>query len=219
MSIVGIFTRAQPLIGGVFFDAVLNESTELVTEVTEFPIENGSVGNDHALQRPLRLTMRVGVSDNPFRALREAASSLPGALPGAGRALTGVGAGVAGGAAIGAVGDPAIAGLAVGAANAAFQAGRSQTRGGNALEAIREIQRKNEIIDVVGTKREYAGCIITNTRQETTKENEQGLELVVELQQMLFINSTIDEGGARNPDDTAATQGAETENLGRLNPQ
>lgn len=215
MSIVGIFTRSQPLIGGVFFDAVLSEATELVTEVTEFPIEDGSVGNDHALQRPLRITMRVGISDNPFRALREAASSFPG-----GGALTGIATGVAGGAAIGAAGDPAIAGLAAGAASAAFLAGRAQTRSQSALEELRDIQRRNTIIDVVDSKgKEYPRCIITNTRQETTKENEQGLELVVELQKMLFINSTIEEGGARNPDDTASTQGAETENLGRLNPQ
>lgn len=176
MSIVGIFTQARPQIAGQYFDAVLEESTELITDVTEFPIETGQTGSDHAVQRPLTITMRVGVSDNQSRAARQ--SPVTGNLVGAG-----IGAGLS------QVQEElaVAAGLGVSITNAARLAGRAATRSQNALDSIREIQRRNELINVVGAKREYRDCLITNTRQETNKENEQALELVVELRQLIIV--------------------------------
>lgn len=91
MSLVGVFSQSRPSIGGEYFDAVLEESTELQTDISEFPLEDGSVGNDHAVHRPLRLTMTIGVSDNPFRVARAKAGEAAGALAGVG---VGVGAGL-----------------------------------------------------------------------------------------------------------------------------
>ena len=222
MSLVGIFTRSRPNIEGIFFDAVLSESDEMITEVTEFPIENGTVGNDHALQRPMMITMRVGISDNPFRALREAASSGVDSdiVANAISSGTGIGASLGAGAIAGALGsNAALGGLAAGAINAAYLAGQDVTRSENALEAVRTIQRQSLIIDIVTSKKEYKGCIITRTFRETTKENEQGLELVVELQQMLFLDSNVEAARVPAPNDTADTQGRPTDNLGIVNPR
>lgn len=217
MSIVGIFTQQRPRFydpasdTGLYFDATLQESTELQTDVTQFPIENGTVGNDHAVQRPLFIEMRVGITDNQFRALRAQAGDVGGAALGnLGGAAVGAGVGQLSGA------GSAAAGLIAGNASAAYQAGQATTRSQNALEAIREIQRRNILINVVGAKTEYRNCLITSTRQETNKENEQALELVVELRQLI----TVSPGGrdAAVPTDTAATQAQPTENLGRLSP-
>lgn len=205
MSIVGIFTTAQPSIHNVAFDATLEEVTELTAEVTEFPIENGSIGNDHAVIRPLKLVMRVGISDNPVRAL---ARETRGLSP-----LIGIGAGSA-------VAEleelAAAAGLGFSLVNAAFTAGRAATRSQSALDAVRELQRSLSLFNVVTLKRQYKGCLITSTYQETTPENEQGLELVVEMQEMLIINSRINKAKTPALEDTAQTQAQETTNLGRL---
>lgn len=223
MSIVGIFSRNQPSIGGFVFDAILEESTELETFVTEFPVETGALGNDHAVQTPLRLSFRVGISDNAFRALRaEASDAVPPGLRAFSPAAGTIGANLTGaavGATIGAVGGglPQALGVAGSVANAAFQAGRAESRSQNALDVIRTFQRANTILTVVGSKREYDGCLITATRQETTKENENALELVVELTQLLVARrpseaEPIPAGGG----DPAETQASALSDLGLL---
>lgn len=216
MSIVGIFTRSQPSIGGVYVDAVLEETSELQTDVTEFPIEDGSVGHDHAVVRPLRLTMTIGVSDNPFRVARAKASEAAGALPSIG---VGIGAGLGVGAAIGRLSGraAAVAGLLAGAANTSGQAASYST---SVLEKIRALQRDCAIIDVVPAKGPiYQGCMITRTYQQTTKQNEGGLELVVELQQLQIINQQSTPLVNPPVGDTAATQAQPTVDLGRVTAQ
>lgn len=215
MSIVGIFTQKRPAFDvggdGIVFDATIRESSELTTDVTEFPVETGAIGHDHAVQRPLRITMRVGISDNPARALKaQATNSLAGA------AGLGISQGV--GSAVGQLtGDTAVAaGLGASVANAAFASGQASTRSQSALEAIREIQKRHRIIDVVGAKTQYKNCIISSTRQETNKENEQGLELVVELTQLLLIDTSPQGSEVPAPNDAAATQAQELRDFGNL---
>lgn len=41
MSLIGIFTKMRPQIGELYFDALLEESSELTTEVSEYPLEDG----------------------------------------------------------------------------------------------------------------------------------------------------------------------------------
>ena len=212
MSIVGVFTQSRPEIGGMFFDATIQESTELVTDVTEFPIESGDTGNDHAVTRPLVISMRVGISDNAFRAAREIAG---GGVLGP---LTGnlFGAGV--GAAIGQLGGgaAAAAGLIAGGVNAARTAGQASTRSQEALDSIRDMQVRKSAVNVITLKKEYPNCIITNTRQETNKENENALDLVIELRQIIVV--PLDDGESDIPatNDTAATQAQKFRNVGVL---
>lgn len=212
MSIVGIFTRAQPSVGGYLFDAIISESTELSTESTKFPIENGSIGSDHISVNPLSLTLTVGVSDNPFRTVLSQAGQFS--------ALAGAGAGALTGALVGQLGDvAALAGLGASIINADFAAGQFFTRSQGVLDALRELQLRGQIIDVVTTKKTYEGCIISSTRQETNKENEQGLELIIELEQILIINSFIDKEEILAPNDTAETQGQSQINIGEVSLQ
>ncbi len=217
MPIVGIFTQQRPRFydpdsdTGLYFDATLEESTELQTDVTQFPIENGTVGHDHAVQRPLSLIMRVGITDNAFRAARAQAGDLGGAALGnLGGTAIGAGIGQLGG------GAAAAAGLIGGNVSAAYQSAQSSTRSQTALEEIRKIQRRNLLINVVGIKTEYENCLIVNTRQETTKENEQALELVVELRQLITVGPP--QGGNEVPTDSAATQAQPLDDLGRVAP-
>ena len=209
MSIVGIFTRARPRIGALYFDAVLSESSELLTDVTEFPIETGAIGNDHAVQRPLTLTMRVGVSDNPARALRAEAGDATGLLAGAavGGFLSGVSENIA-----------IASGIAASEVNAAYTAGQDPVRSQSVLDAVRDIQRANRIVSIVTLKRQYENVMITGTRQETNKENEGGLELIVDMKQLLTVPPE-EEDTIPAQDDPASTQAQKEEDLGQVVPQ
>ncbi|CNB61057.1 TPA: hypothetical protein ACPY8E_003754 [Yersinia enterocolitica] len=69
MAITGLFTRNRPKIGNLYFDALLEESSELRTDVSEFPLEDANTAHDNAVTRALALTMIIGVSDNWFREL------------------------------------------------------------------------------------------------------------------------------------------------------
>lgn len=59
--------------------------------------------------------------------------------------------------------------------------------------------------------------MITNTRQETNKENEQSLELVVELRQLIIVPIEGDNNlFLPSEGDTSFTQGQPLQNLGLI---
>ena len=201
MTIAAIFSTGQPRIGNINFDATLEESTELQTDTTEFPIESGAIGSDHAVNRPLRITMRVGITDNASRASRAApitTEEAPGAVSAVPSAVA------------------IAAGLGGSVVNAAYLSGQAKTRSQSALDAIRDLQRTKTLIDVMTLKKTYSQCLITNTRQETEKENENALELVVELTQLITV--PLGGGAQEQPayGDTAESQGQKTTDLGVL---
>lgn len=215
MALVGIFSQLLPEIGGVYFDALLEESSELITDVTEYPIETGKTGNDHAITQPLRVTMTVGLSDNPARVMRgKLRGTGMGALASAGATLlagqvvsklSGTGAALAG-----VAGQSILLGQAAGSDGLASR---------SALENIRAIQQSHALIDVVGARGTYKNMIITSTRTQATKENEGGLELVVELKQLPTLNTASNDAVIRRnlpAGDTAATQAQPEVNLGQV---
>lgn len=217
MSVVGIFAQARPGIErmstgeGIFFDATLKEASQSSTEVTEFPIESGAIGHDHAVQQPLRFTMEVAISDNESRSLESQASSQ----------FESIGRGTAVGAALGSVGGDvaAAAGLGGSVLNAAYQSGQAQTRSQTALEAMREIQRVAEFVNVIGTKFQHLRCMITDIRQETTRENEGGIVMQVDFIKPLTVNAP----GRGDPiparGDSAATQADPLHDFGAITVQ
>ncbi|MHA7915996.1 phage baseplate protein [Alloalcanivorax xenomutans] len=213
MSIVGVFSQARPEIGGLYFDALLEESSELASEVTAFPLENGAIGSDHVVLNPMVITMTVGTSDNVSRAA-SAAAGVP---------ITGSAVGTVVGAAIGQLPGEvaAVVGIQQSVANAAATAGQSSTRSMVALDQIRVLQKIGAFVDVISSKgRSYTGCLIRNTRQATNKENELGLELIVELVQPLIRNTQRVNRGPRKatlpPLDPAETQAQPWVDLGEV---
>lgn len=209
MSVVGIFSKSRPDIGGLYFDALLEESSELITDVTEYPIETGAVGNDHAVDRPLRLIMTVALSDNLFKSAM-ASASIPDGLLG----LAGPVVGTAVGAAVGMLGGAAAAVAGIGGSVMTELAGSLGARSSKMIAAIRALQQSHALIDVVGAKETYTNVLITNTRVQVTKENEGGLELVVEMQKLYIVDSLANQAIVNSnlpAGDTAATQ-AQTEN-------
>ncbi|MCR9028325.1 hypothetical protein NXA99_07230 [Citrobacter amalonaticus] len=212
MSIVNIFSTSRPNINGISFDAVLNEQTELRTEISDYPLEDATTASDNAVTLPLSLIMTVGASDNLIKAATAEAGEFSGVLS----AGIGVTAGMA--ASVLSGGAAALAGLGLTVGAASISAG-TRARSATILDAIREIQRSNTIFTVITSKGEYSNMIISNTRQETNKENENGLELVVEMRQVTLINRQGDATtqNANLPvNDTATTQGQATVNIGSV---
>lgn len=214
MAITGIFTKGRPQIGAFYFDAWLEESSELQTRVSEYPLEDTSTAHDNAVTQPLKLTMTVAVSDNWFK-------SLMGQQSGDTSTLAEIGAGVTVGAAASLLsgGAAALAGIAASIGTSLYSAGNSRSQ--TLLDEIRELQRAHTLLDVVSSKGgEYKNCIITSTRQQTNRENEGGLELVVELMQLNILDTTNSKTNANLPaKDTSATQGQMTQSFGEVIPQ
>ncbi|MDB6366758.1 hypothetical protein PH242_03420 [Photorhabdus bodei] len=212
MSIVGIFTKSRPEIGGIFFDAVLEESSEMRTDVSEYPLENAMTANDNAVTRPLYVTMTVALSDNPIKALI--------AETGQYSAMLGMGAGVATGLAASMLSGGAAALAGLGASVGFGIAGEyGAKRSVDILKKIRKLQQDNKILTIVGTSASYNNMIITNTRTTKNKDNQGGLELVVEMRQLKILKREHDADtiNANLPvGDSASTQGQATVNRGEV---
>jgi hypothetical protein len=212
MSIVNLFSSSRPSISGIYFDAVLAESTELQTDISEYPLEDASSAADNAVTKPMTLIMTVGASDNLIKAATAEVGEFPSLLS----AGIGITAGMA--ASVLSSGAAALAGLGATVGTASVSAG-ARRRSATILEAIRDIQRNNTIFTIVSSKGEYENMIITSTRQETNRENESGLELVVEMRQVILINRQADAAtqNANLPvNDTCTTQGQAKVNLGSV---
>lgn len=138
-------------------------------------------------------------------------------------ALGGIGAGVAAGA-VGSLlggGTAALAGVAASIGLSVTASGNKRSQ--EALDGMRWSQRNSEILTVIDSAgASYDNMIITNTRKQRNKENEGGLELVVEMRQLVLINAnrSADVTNANLPqNDTAATQGQATINRGEVSLQ
>ncbi|MFP2164540.1 phage baseplate protein [Enterobacter ludwigii] len=204
MAITGLFTRNQPRIGNLYFDALLKESTELRTDVSDFPLETAETAQDNAVTGALYITMEIGVSDNWYRGVIAQQEELAQPLIDIGGGLT---AGMAASLMSGRM--AALSGIAASVGLAVYQNSQGTTRSQNLLQQLRTIQRNHETFDLIASKgASYKNCLITNTRTEVDKETEGGLIIVVDMQQLTIIHDTVEETNANLPyGDTSATQG------------
>ncbi|MES3577638.1 phage baseplate protein [Enterobacter cloacae] len=204
MAITGLFTRNRPQIGNLYFDALLKESTELRTDVSDFPLETADTAQDNAVTRALNITMEIGVSDNWYRGLIAQQEELAQPLLDIGGGLT---AGMA--ASLMSGRTAALAGVAASVALAVYQSSQGTTRSQTLLEQLRTIQRSHETFDLIASKgASYRNCLITNTRTEIDRETEGGLIIIVDMQQLTIIHDTVAETNANLPwGDTVTTQG------------
>lgn len=204
MAITGLFTKNRPQIGNLYFDALLKESTELRTDVSDFPLETAETAQDNAVTRALDITMEIGVSDNWYRGLIAQQEELAQPLVDIGGGLT---AGVA--ASLMSGRTAALSGIAASVGLAVYQNSQGTTRSQSLLEQLRAIQRNHETFDLIASKgASYKNCLITNTRTEIDNETEGGLIIVVDMQQLTIIHDTVEETNANLPwGDSVTTQG------------
>jgi len=72
--------KKPPKIDTITLDAAVSESHEFNNQVTQFPIENGSVISDHVIRQPHVLTIEGFVTNSPVSLLGGALSSISGAV-------------------------------------------------------------------------------------------------------------------------------------------
>lgn len=63
---MSIFSKTLPMLGPIEFDAKLEGATSKSVQLTEFPVEFGTNGIDHARLRPDRYLLTGAVSNTPL---------------------------------------------------------------------------------------------------------------------------------------------------------
>lgn len=165
MSIINIFTKQAPTIAGYSFDAILEDTFEATVTLTQIPIESGVRISDHRILNPFKWTMTGAVSNNPLKV--QLTDFLGGALSN----LT----------------DNPIVSTVAGL-SAGWLAGSDETRASSTLDFLITLMQAADPFDI------DAGDIILRnmciTRLSRTKEprNENGLEFVVELQEVISLD-------------------------------
>lgn len=178
MTVTTIYGRSNPSMGGLTFDCVFSESASAGYESTDYSVEDGAIYQDHIRKLPKMITMRVGVSDTPFK----------GVL---GRILaTGAGA------ALGAL-PPIVSGaVSVGGQlyNAANGSGSPDTRSAKAWQEIVKAADSLATFDVVTIKGMYKNFHIKNISYECTEENENSIDIIIEMKEIRQFQSGIESG-------------------------
>lgn len=200
MSLLNILTPQSPTLGGLEFDAVLEDTFEASVEVTGYTVEIGARVSDHRIVKPFRWRIIGAISNNPF--------SAEGVLAGAaGGAISNVGGPLA------AVGVDAVAN---------YFAGSKEARASAALNYLTDLMTQGEPFDIDAGDIQLTDMIITDIRRTKDPENEGGLIFEAELQEYFTLSTALSANQPNdsqlNQDDPSASQASSTKNLGQSEP-
>lgn len=168
MSIITLFTKKAPTIGGVEFDAVLEDTLDAPIQLTQYPIESGANASDHAIIQPYQYVMLVAVSNNPIKPT-----------------VTDFAAG-----AISNFFDSnivsSIAGLSAG-----FLGSSDDSRSASALEFLLGLRISRQPFDLDAGDIVLQNMVVVNVRRTKTPVNEQGLFAEVQLQELPTLDTIL----------------------------
>lgn len=168
MSILTLFTRNAPSIGGVEFDAVLEDTLEAPVQLTQYPIESGANASDHAIILPYKYRMLVAVSNNP---IKPTFTDFAGGLLSNffdGNILS------------------QIAGLSAGLLSSS-----DDSRGSSALEFLLGLRVARQPFDLDAGDIVLQNMVIVNVVRTKTPVNEQGLFAEVQLQELPTLDTIL----------------------------
>jgi len=165
MSILSVFMKKSPTIGGYSFDAVLEDHLTLSVELTSYPVESGARVNDHRIVNPVKWVMMGAISNNELK------TSITDFIGGAVSNLTK---------------NPYVA-MAAGL-SAGFLAGSSDTRSSSTLEFLIKLMMIEDPFDVDAGDIQLKNMVITRLSRAKDPENENALIFVAELQELITID-------------------------------
>lgn len=165
MSLIQVFTRQAPTIAGYSFDAVLEDTFDATVSVTSYPIESGVRVSEHRILNPFKWTMTGAISNNELR------TQLTDFLGGGLSNLTD---------------NPIVA--AVAGLSAGWLAGGSETRGSTTLQFLIALMQAGDPFDIDAGDIILKNMVITRLSRTKEARNENGLEFVVELQEMIELS-------------------------------
>lgn len=156
MSLVSIFTRKAPELGGLEFDAVLSDTLDASVAITGYTVEVGATLADHRVILPVQWTITGGVADNPVKAsITDFTGALTGNAGGAGAAIAGLSAG--------------------------FLAGGDSTRSASALDTLLAMMREGDIFDVDAGDITLTDMTIQRIRRTKNTNNDDALIFIADL--------------------------------------
>ncbi|WP_288080594.1 phage baseplate protein [Pseudomonas sp.] len=164
MSLIQVFTRQAPTIAGYSFDAVLEDTLDITVDVTSFPIESGVRVSDHRILRPFKWSMTGAISNNELKT--QLTDFLGGALSN--------------------LADNPIVSTVAGL-SAGFLAGGDDTRASSALAFLIWLMQEGDPFDIDAGDIILKNMVITRLSRTKEPRNENGLEFVVELQEMIEL--------------------------------
>ncbi|MGH9928341.1 MAG: phage baseplate protein [Pyrinomonadaceae bacterium] len=178
MSLVNIFTRKAPTIGGnrtgqtgYSFDAVLEDTLEINVAVTTYPVESGVRVSDHRILQPFKWTMTGAVSNNPLQV--QVTDFLGGVVSN--------------------FSDSAVIATVAGL-SAGFLAGSDETRASTTLAMLIDLMQSGDPFDVDAGDITLTNMVITRLSRTKEPRNENGLEFVVELQELVTLERLVNIG-------------------------
>lgn len=171
MSIINIFTKQAPTIAGYAFDAVLEDTFEATVEVTSYPVESGVRVSNHRILNPLKWTMTGAISNNPVQTqLTDFVGGLLSNLTDNPLVST-------------------VAGLSAG-----WLAGSDETRSSTTLQFLLDLMSSGDPFDIDAGDITLTNMVITRISRTKEPRNENGLEFVVELQELITLERIAQRG-------------------------
>jgi hypothetical protein len=167
MAIVTLFSTKAPIVGGMTFDAVLEDTLEAEVQITNYPIESGARAADHRIILPYKWSLTGIVSNTEPQ-------SLAGQL--------------AGGALSNFVSDSGIA-SAVAGVSAGLLGGSPDGRAAAALEALIVMMIANQPFTCECGDITLRNMVITKITRTKNPTNENGLEFEAQLQELPLLSS------------------------------
>lgn len=165
MSLIQIFARQAPTIAGYSFDAVLEDTFEATVSVTSFPVESGFRISDHRILDPFKWTMTGAITNNPLKT--QVTDFLGGGLSN----LTD---------------NPIIATVA--GLSAGWLAGGDETRASSTLQFLIALMQAGDPFDIDAGDIILRNMVVTRLSRTKEPRNENGLEFIVELQEMIELD-------------------------------
>lgn len=169
MSLITLFTKETPKLGGYDFDAVLDEDLEYSVTVPTYPVESGAEISDHRIINPIKYRLTVVISNTPVsQELGDFIAAMSGGL-------------------VSNLSDnPAIA--AVTGLSAGFLASSKNTRAATALGQLITLMESQQPFDVDTGDRLLKNMVVTKISRKRDPSNENALVASVELQEFIELS-------------------------------
>jgi len=192
MSLLSLLTKKPPTLGygemTISFDAVVEDTLEASVTLSDYPIEVGSISNDHRIKDPTRWIMTGAISNNP---LTVAVTDFTGLLS--------------------EVSDNSGVLSATAGYMAGWLKGDEETRSSDALQALLKLMYEGEPFTVDAGDIVLPNMVIESVRRTKDASNENGLVFVATMREWQDIQTAISAatgGGAtkasvENPSESA----------------
>lgn len=202
MSLLSIFTKKAPNIGGLEFDAVLEGITSKSITLTEYPVEFGANVNYHRIINPDRYLMTGAISNTPL-----------------GFGLNDIGM-IGIGAASSAIGG--IAGGLVSSVAAYLLAGDDSTRSSAAWAALSDLLQSAEKFEIDTGLEILSDMVLVRLDTRRDPETEDGVIFQAELRKLNTVYTRLIKTGVKTSDqlpanDSATNQAAPSAQRGNVN--